>query len=72
MDGDLGYCGEEGGGVGVGLPRCHSGYHAAGAEGLDEEDEGHYGEDVVVGGEGGKPVYGEVSDPDDQDGEIDW
>lgn len=41
------------------------------AHGLDDEDVGHDGENVVVGGKGGQPVDGKVVDPDDEDREVD-
>lgn len=50
---------------------CYARDHLAAGQGFDEQDEGHDGEDVVVGGEGGEPVDGEVVDPDDENGEVD-
>jgi len=38
---------------------------------FDDEDVGHDGENVVVGGKGSQPVDGKVVDPDDEDREID-
>lgn len=45
--------------------------HFAAGEGLDEDEIGHYGEDVVVGGERGEPVDGEVVGPDEEDHDVD-
>ena len=39
---------------------------------FDDEDVGHDGEDVVVGGKGSQPVDGKVMNPDDEDREVDW
>lgn len=41
------------------------------AHGLDDEDIGHDGENVMMRGEGSEPVDGEVVDPDNEDGKID-
>lgn len=38
---------------------------------FDDEDVGHDGENVVVGGKGSQPVDGKVVDPDDEDREVD-
>lgn len=48
-----------------------AGDHLARGEGLDEDEVGHDGEDVVVGGERGEPVDGEVAGPDEEDGDVD-
>lgn len=48
-----------------------AGDHFAAGEGLDEDEVGHYGEDVVVRGEGGEPVHGEVVRPDEEDHDVD-
>jgi hypothetical protein len=48
----------------------HPWNHAPGAERFYEENVGHYGEDVVVGGEGCEPVHSEISYPDNEDGEV--
>ena len=45
--------------------------HFPGRQGLDEEEVGHYGQDIMVGGEGGEPVDGEVVGPDEEDGDVD-
>jgi hypothetical protein len=53
------------------IPGGQPGNHLAAGEGLDEEDEWHDGENVVVRGERSEPVHGEIMDPDDEDREID-
>ncbi|KFX93599.1 hypothetical protein O988_06725 [Pseudogymnoascus sp. VKM F-3808] len=45
--------------------------HLAAGERLDEEDERHDGEDVVVGRERREPLDDDVIGPYDQDGEVD-
>lgn len=48
-----------------------AGYHFPAGEGFDENEVGHDGEDVVVGGERGEPVDGQVAGPDKEDGDVD-
>lgn len=43
----------------------------ASTHGFDDEDVGHDGEDVVVRGEGCKPMNGEIVNPDDEDWQVD-
>lgn len=45
--------------------------HMARTHGLNEQDVGHDAADVVVRGEGRKPVHGEVVDPDHEYGDVD-
>ncbi|KFY69794.1 hypothetical protein V499_09738 [Pseudogymnoascus sp. VKM F-103] len=62
---------EEEGGHGVAEAVGDAGDHLAARERLDEEDERHDGEDVVVGGEGREPLHDDVVGPDNEDGEVD-
>ena len=62
-EGDVGHVS---GGAGVQLRD-----HFPGCERFHEDEIGHDGDDVVVRGEGGQPVNGEVVDPDDEDGDVD-
>lgn len=39
--------------------------------GLNNEDVGHDGEDVVMRGKRCQPVDGEIVNPDDKDGKVD-
>jgi hypothetical protein len=43
----------------------------AGRHGLNDQDVGHDGEDIVMRGERCKPVDGEIMDPDDEYGKVD-
>ena len=52
-------------------PRSESRDHFSAGQGFDEDEVGHDGEDVVVGGKGSEPVDGEVADPDEEDGDVD-
>jgi hypothetical protein len=51
--------------------RCHSGYHFATGQGLNEEDKRHDGEDIVVRRKWGEPVNGQIVYPDDENGKVD-
>lgn len=46
--------------------------HAAGAQGFNEQDKRHDGEDVVVRRKGCQPMNSKISYPDYQDREVDW
>ena len=50
----------------------HAGHHVARTERFDEQDIRHDAGDVVVRGEWGEPVDGEIVDPYDEDGNVDW
>jgi len=52
--------------------RCHSWYHLAACQSLDQKNKGHDREDVVVGGEGCKPVNGQVMHPNHEDRKVYW
>lgn len=51
-------------------PIVYPWHHSAGTQGFDQEDEGHDGEDVVVGGERCQPVDRQVADPDNEDRDV--
>ena len=52
-------------------PRGNARDHFPAGEGLDEDEVGHYGQDIMVGGERGEPVDGEVVDPNEEDRDVD-
>ena len=55
----------------VAKPRCHSRYHFATGQGLDEKDKWHDRENIVVRRKWSEPVNSQIVYPDDENGEID-